>query len=397
MPKGILRVNYDEARQITQTLHAEGEEFARLHSQTRQKVEDLHKAWSGEAAQSFEHEMTDSLLPAIQRVSNALFAAEKTLMEILNLIRQADEETAGYFKGIGGDAGAGKDGNSGSAGNISGQPPRNMQELAERLISKSPSPICVYQIGPNEYLVTIQGTDPLNPNVSNNWGSAIEAGLGLETGYEQQVKRMLLNLPEGATVHLTGHSQGGIVAQNLAGDKELIGKVNIQSITTFGAPYSKPEVPGINYQRFAAQGDPVPYLEGRDGPAAFAAARLLGPFAGAGIGIASAVLDRYPQTGISGNLNPLAAHGIYSTSNELKSYALPFSVKTWNETPIATSNGGAPNSPLAVINQYAGNAVGVAIGAGKTSLDWAGKSVEWAASSTKSVFQQAGNFFSNFL
>lgn len=395
MPKGILRVNYDEARQIAQTLRAEGEDFARLHSQTRQKVEDLHKAWSGEAAQSFEREMTDSLLPAAKRVSNALFAAEKTLIEILNIIRQADEETAGYFKGIGGDAGAGKGGNPGNAGNISGQPPRNMQELAERVMSKSPSPICVYQIGPNEYLVTIQGTDPLNPNVSHNLGSAIEAGLGLETGYEREVKRMLLNLPEGATVHLTGHSQGGIVAQNLAGDKELIGKVNIQSITTFGAPYSKLEVAGINYQRFAAQGDPVPYLEGRDGPAALAAARLLGPFAGAGV--AGVVLDRYPQNNISGNVNPLAAHGIYSTSNDLKGYTLPFSVKTWNETPLATSNGGAPNSPLAVINKYAGNAIGGVIDAGKASLEWAGKSVEWAATSTKGVFKQAGNFFNNFL
>lgn len=393
MSKGILRVNYDEAQKIAQTLHAEGEAFARLHSQTHQKVEDLRRAWSGDAAQSFEREMTDSLLPAAKRVSNALFAAEQTLIEILNIIRQADEETVGYFKSLGGETGTGKEENQGNLGKISGQPPRNMQELAARIMDKSPSPICVYQIGPNEYLVTIQGTDPLNPNASHNWGSAIESALGAETGYEREVKKILLNLPEGATVHLAGHSQGGIIAQNIAPDKELIGKVNIQSITTFGSPYSTPKVAGITYQRFAAQGDLVPYLEGRDGVAAAAAARLLGPFAGAGL----ALLDRYPQTSISGNINPLTAHGIYSTSNDLKNYALPFTVKTWSESPIATSNGGAPNSPLAVINQYAGNAVGTVIDIGKTSWEWAGKSVEWAADSTKSVFKHAGNFFNNFL
>ncbi len=396
MPSGILRLNYDEARQIAQTLRAEGEEFARLHSQTVQKVEELKTFWSGESAQSFEHEITDSLLPATKRVSNALFTAEQTLIEILNIIRQADEETVGYFKGIGEESGAGKDGNLGDLGNLSGEPPHNMQELAERIMSKSPSPICVYQIGPNEYLMTIKGTDPLNSNVSQNWGSAIESAFGLETGYEREVKRVLLNLPEGATVHLAGHSQGGIIAQNIAPDKELVGKINIQSITTFGSPYSTPEVAGITYQRFAAQGDPVPYLEGRDGVAVAAAARLLGPFAGTGVA-GAALLDRYSQIGISGSINPLTAHGIYSTSNELKGYALPFNVKTWSETPIATSNGGAPNSPLAVINKYAGNAVGATIDIGKTSWEWASKSVEWAASSTKGVLKHAGNFFNDFL
>ncbi len=396
MSSSILQVNYDEVGQIAQTLRAEGEEIASLHAQTRQRMDSLRREWSGVAAQAFQREMNDSLLPATQRVSNALFAAEQALVEIANIIRQADDETVGYFKGLG-EADGSSSGADGSAKGGGGSPPRNMQELAKLIQGDSPSPICVYQIGPNEYLVTIKGTELANPNASANWGSAVEAGLGLETEYEREVKRALLNLPDGANVHLAGYSQGGIVAQNLAGDGELIGRVNIKSITTFGSPYSAPEVTGITYQRFAASGDAVPYLEGRD----LDAAKLLTPFVGFVPALVGAVVFRHPQTVISGDINPIAAHDAYSNSNDLKGYSLPFNATAWNGAPIATSSGGEPNSPLAVIYQYGANGV-VSFAKNTASVfnaagQFAGNAIQWVASSTQDMFKHAGNFFGNFL
>jgi len=399
MSSNILQVNYDEAGQIAQTLRAEGEEIARLHTQTRQRLDAIHREWRGDAARAFQQEMNDALLPATLRASNALFAAERVLVEIVSIIRQADEETAGYFKGLGGAviAGAEAGAQAGSTSVSGGTPPGNMQELAD-LVMNGPSPICVYQVGPNEYLVTIKGTDPLNPNASPNWGSAIETGLGLPTEYQNKVKEALLSLPEGANVHMAGYSQGGIVAQNLAGDGGL--NLNIKSITTFGSPYSAPQVSGIDYQRFAAHGDPVPYLEGRDAKVAAAATLLLSPFVGAKVA-GNALLDRYPQTAISGDINPLAAHGIYSNSDDLKGYSTPFNATSWNSTPIITSNGGSPNSPLAIINQYVGNAAvtsfnGV-IDAGKTAGQFTGNLIQSGVSAAQDTWKHTNNFFGNFL
>lgn len=122
--------------------------------------------------------------------------------------------------------------------------------------------------------MVIQGTS-LDPNDSNNWGSAITTGLGLPSDFQKQVKLTLLDLPAGAIVHMAGHSQGGIVAQNLVIEKDVTSHVTVKSVTTFGSPYTVPEG-DATYYRYAAQGDIVPYLEGRD---AFAVMLLL-PFTG---------------------------------------------------------------------------------------------------------------------
>ena len=139
----------------------------------------------------------------------------------------------------------------------------NMLNAAEQVLTGS-EPIRIYQIGNNEYLVVIQGTDPTNSSVNNNWGSAVTTWLGVPSDFQKQVEAAISKLPPGATIHMTGHSQGGIVAQNLAIDGHISGNYHIGSVTTFGSMVSAPENPDVTYTRFAAQGDIVPYLESED-------------------------------------------------------------------------------------------------------------------------------------
>jgi len=112
----ISQINYEETSLFAKNTHSEGDDLVQLHSQTRQRMQALRADWAGDAAEAFFEEMESELLPALQRVSNALFLSEEILNKIMKIIHAADEDTAGYFKdGSQDDFGAGLFGLAGGA------------------------------------------------------------------------------------------------------------------------------------------------------------------------------------------------------------------------------------------------------------------------------------------
>ena len=109
MSNNFFQLNYDELASIAKKFKDEGEDIAQLHSTTRQRVRDLHKEWIGDAADKFFDEMETELLPAVQRLAQALFLSQDMTNDIMKIIQDADEETVGYFKNqlSGDDFGAG--------------------------------------------------------------------------------------------------------------------------------------------------------------------------------------------------------------------------------------------------------------------------------------------------
>jgi len=105
MTNSFFQLDYDQLISIAKKFKDEGEDIVRLHSTTRQRVRDLHKEWIGEAAEKFFEEMETELLPAVHRLAQALFLSQDMTNEIMKIIQDADEETAGYF-GSGDDFGA---------------------------------------------------------------------------------------------------------------------------------------------------------------------------------------------------------------------------------------------------------------------------------------------------
>lgn len=114
MANTLFQLNYDQLGSIAKKFKDEGEDMGQLHSSTRQRVRDMHKEWIGEAAEKFFEEMETELLPALKRLSQALFYSQDMTSEIMKIIQNADEETAGYFKNqlSGDDFGAGLFGNA---------------------------------------------------------------------------------------------------------------------------------------------------------------------------------------------------------------------------------------------------------------------------------------------
>ena len=98
MKKGV-QLKYDELNTIVKRMRDEGEDINLLARKTREKVHDLYLEWIGEGAEKFFTEMDMKLLPALSRLSQALFTSQMTLNRIIKVMKDADRETARFFKG----------------------------------------------------------------------------------------------------------------------------------------------------------------------------------------------------------------------------------------------------------------------------------------------------------
>jgi len=79
-------------------MKSEQAEVATLLRQTKSKVESLHNnQWVGEAADKFFSEMEGTVLPALNRLENALGTAADVAQKAVNTIQQADEGTKRFF------------------------------------------------------------------------------------------------------------------------------------------------------------------------------------------------------------------------------------------------------------------------------------------------------------
>lgn len=133
------------------------------------------------------------------------------------------------------------------------------------------SPVAIIENGENDYIVLIKGTNGKPTDLlnyfkdENGWSNNLAAFLGLQTGYESTILDYIKhNLPKGATIHLVGHSQGGIIANNCVADILAMEGMDftVDSVTTFGSPpplaYNLPD--SVKYTYYAAKADPVPQL-----------------------------------------------------------------------------------------------------------------------------------------
>lgn len=101
--------------------------------------------------------------------------------------------------------------------------------------------------GETRYIVSVPGTqaqiDSLagwsqNPN-GRNWAANLWAmAQGSQATDAQAVAMAIQNagVPDGASILLTGHSQGGLIAANLAADHDFAQRYAIDGVITYGAP-----------------------------------------------------------------------------------------------------------------------------------------------------------------
>jgi WXG100 family type VII secretion target len=98
----LQQINYDDMQAFIKMFEGEENELKVLFDQTKSKVESLHgNQWVGVAADKFFNEMETHVLPRTAKMLSALDTAGNVAKQISQIIHQADEETKGFFSGIG--------------------------------------------------------------------------------------------------------------------------------------------------------------------------------------------------------------------------------------------------------------------------------------------------------
>ena len=111
------------------------------------------------------------------------------------------------------------------------------------------------------YLVCLSGTDTDAENQTTDWWTDLLSGFEFDNQYVRNIKATIrANVPAGSNLIITGHSLGGMVAQQVAADKDLKREYNFMNTVTFGSPL----IDGLSREgmvkRLGDTSDVVPYL-----------------------------------------------------------------------------------------------------------------------------------------
>lgn len=229
MAKNTVLLKYDELTSIARQLKDEGEDMVRLHSHTRQRVRDLYKEWEGEAAKKFFDEMETRLLPAVQRLAQALFHTQDVTDEIMKIIRDADEETAGFFRNqlSGDDFGASRFGEAlqGVKGTSPGSDDFGAGRFSDALVnpptvggSSTPD-----DFGAGKFGEALGGDSPSTSNDHGQSGESTSSEGGGGVGDSSEKKSKEAEASEVETESTAGGGGGGSSSQGLQGDLKQMG------------------------------------------------------------------------------------------------------------------------------------------------------------------------------
>lgn len=128
--------------------------------------------------------------------------------------------------------------------------------------------------GPNgpSYIVQIPGTQDWSPTRGGN-PVDLTTNINLEAGYRTKMEQAVIDamqaahIPAGAPVMLTGHSQGGITAADIAADPQYQHEFNIKAVVTAGSPIGHVKIPGnVSVMSLEEKQDVVPKLDGANNP-----------------------------------------------------------------------------------------------------------------------------------
>lgn len=111
------------------------------------------------------------------------------------------------------------------------------------------------------YLVCLSGTDMDAKNQTTGWFTDLLSGFEFDNKYVRNVKKVISeNIPAGSNIIVTGHSLGGMVAQQVVSDSTLKSNYNFLNTVTFGSPLINGFKREGTVQRLGDKSDVVPFL-----------------------------------------------------------------------------------------------------------------------------------------
>ena len=99
MPGGVVRADYDQLKEISGTFNNEAEASQNTNQRLKALIEQLKGGdWIGQGARAFYKEMDSEVMPAMGKLQKAMAEASRITAQIAQLMKQAEEETSGWFK-----------------------------------------------------------------------------------------------------------------------------------------------------------------------------------------------------------------------------------------------------------------------------------------------------------
>ena len=96
----VIQANYEQLEAISQRFAERSQAMGALRRGMAQRVEALRgDGWVGKGADQFVQEVEGEVLPACQRLSDALAEASQVTLQIRDILRRAEEEAAALFAG----------------------------------------------------------------------------------------------------------------------------------------------------------------------------------------------------------------------------------------------------------------------------------------------------------
>ncbi len=402
----IIRADTDQLRAVARQMRATADLITNGTNGMRQSMDVLDATWSGQArdrGMARWAEMTPKYPPAVERLVH--------VANELEALAQRLDDAAAVFGGGGGAGGTGSTGGTDTkedkhwyAADGAANAPDNMAKLFDEL-GKDDNEIQIYQVGPNEFAVLLQGSDQSLVGINSLLLDAPQAGLGGDTEYAQKVRSMLQDLAAkypSAAINMVGYSLGGIISQQVASDRTFFAAngLNLKSVSTYGSPKVGNVPGGKTYANFDAPGDIVSGL-----PVSLTPESLL---------TTTAFLMKPLETGIVGITQHMTGYQdlpdwmpVSETRQNMLDTKPPFDTKTWvrvDEYNDAITYGSKAD-------EFLGNTIGSDIANGLTqagqyvveqynnATEHIGNAVETVIDAGQNVFNETvegiGNFIQN--
>jgi len=90
-----IRADYTQLQQVATQFSRQATAINRMQQQMKRSLGGLQGNWIGHGSEAFFSGMRDKVLPATQRLADALRAAQKVTLQISQALQAAEEDAAG--------------------------------------------------------------------------------------------------------------------------------------------------------------------------------------------------------------------------------------------------------------------------------------------------------------
>jgi len=93
-----IRANYEQLENVANQFARQSQAIQSMLQKVKSSMSQLETGWIGRGHDAFFSEMNSVVLPAGQRLQNALQEAGTVTKTIVQTVKQAEEESAGLFR-----------------------------------------------------------------------------------------------------------------------------------------------------------------------------------------------------------------------------------------------------------------------------------------------------------